>query len=109
MPAGRRSLHGDGGGPDAGDDDGAHQRQRKTRHARAVAHARIVLHVREIPRIEPSSAGSGCVVGARRAGRSSFSLPPQQREGGREKVVTPVELMGAVLRDKRSWSDMRFK
>ena len=106
MPAGRRSLHGDGEGPDAGDDDGAHQRQRKTRHARAVARARIVFRVREIPRIEPSSAGSGCVGGAQRAGRSSFSLPPQQREVGEMELDRGAGAAAAVFGFKPAGSDM---
>ena len=59
MPAGRRSLHGDGAGQDAGDDDGAHQRQRKIGATGTVVRARIVSDGSDIPRIDPKNAGSG--------------------------------------------------
>ena len=89
MPAGRRSLHGDGAGRDAGDDDGAHQRQRKMSATVTVARARIVSDGSKIPRIDPKNAGSGYVVDVQRTGPPPSPSLQQRKVGGRRRWSGP--------------------
>ena len=101
--AGRRSLHGDGAGQDAGDDDGAHQQQRKMSATETVARARIVSDGSKIPRIDPKNAGSGYVVDVQRTGPPP-SPSPAAAQGGREKEVERSVVRQPRAHYRRSWA-----